>query len=54
MDEQMGAMIHDGAGEIELERYARTLSPSIRNDGRRIILQGKTTIEEVFRVTRED
>ena len=54
IDEQMGAMIHDGAGEIELEKYARTLSPSIRNDGRRIILQGKTTIEEVFRVTRED
>jgi len=54
IDEQMAGMIHDGAGEIELERYARTSSPSIRQDGRRIVLEGATTIEEVFRVTRED
>ena len=38
----------------ELERYARTLGPSIRKDGVRKILAGETTLEEVVRVTRAD
>ncbi len=54
VDETMRTMIHDGASEHELERYARTLTPSIRDDGRAKILAGITTIEEVLRVTRED
>ncbi|MGH8177277.1 MAG: type II secretion system ATPase GspE [Steroidobacter sp.] len=54
VDDTMRTMIHDGAGEHELERYARTLTPSIRDDGRNRILAGVTTIEEVLRVTRED
>ena len=29
-------------------------SPSIRADGRRQVLNGTTTLEEVLRVTRED
>jgi general secretion pathway protein E len=47
-------MIHDGAAEHELERYARTQTPSIRDDGRAKVLSGSTTLEEVLRVTRED
>jgi general secretion pathway protein E len=54
VDDTMRTMIHDGASEHELERYARTLTPSIRDDGRAKILSGVTTIEEVLRVTRED
>jgi general secretion pathway protein E len=54
VDDQMRTMIHDGAAEHDLERYARTLTPSIRDDGRSKILEGETTIEEVLRVTRED
>jgi len=54
VDDTMRTMIHDGAGEHELERYARTLTPSIRDDGRAKILNGTTTVEEVLRVTRED
>ncbi len=54
VDDQLASMIHDGAGEQEMERYARTHSPSIRQDGMRRILEGKTTLEEVLRVTRED
>ena len=54
VDDTMRTMIHDGAGEHELERYARTLTPSIRDDGRQKILSGATTVEEVLRVTRED
>jgi general secretion pathway protein E len=54
IDDAMRTMIHDGASELELDRYARSLTPSIRDDGRRRVLAGETTIEEVLRVTRED
>jgi len=54
VDDQMRTMIHDGASEQDLERYARTATPSIRDDGRAKVLRGETTIEEVLRVTRED
>lgn len=54
VDEEMRAMIHDGASEQQLDRYARQFSPSIRDDGRRRVLAGETTVEEVLRVTRED
>jgi len=54
VDDHMRTMIHDGAGEHELEKYARNLSPSIRDDGRTKVLSGVTTLEEVLRVTRAD
>ena len=54
VDDAMRAMIHDGVSEQELERYARTLGPSIRADGRRRVQAGTTTLEELLRVTRED
>jgi general secretion pathway protein E len=50
----MRTMIHDGAGEHELERNARRRGPSIREDGIRRVLEGSTTLEEVLRVTRGD
>ncbi|HEY6482310.1 MAG TPA: type II secretion system ATPase GspE [Steroidobacteraceae bacterium] len=54
VDDQLRTMIHDGASEHDLERYARNATPSIRDDGRAKVLRGETTIEEVLRVTRED
>jgi general secretion pathway protein E len=54
IDDSLRTMIHDGAAEHDLEKYARTLTPSIRDDGRSKILAGETTVEEVLRVTRED
>jgi general secretion pathway protein E len=54
VDDHMRSMIHDGASEQDMERYARTLTPSIRDDGRARVLAGTTAIEEVLRVTRED
>jgi len=54
VDDAMRTMIHDGASEQDLEKYARTMTPSIRDDGRVNVLSGVTTIEEVLRVTRED
>ena len=54
VDDRMRSMIHAGVSEQELETYARTLSPSIAADGRRKVMEGITTLEEVVRVTRED
>jgi general secretion pathway protein E len=54
VDDAMRTMIHDGASEQELERHARSVTPSIRDDGLAKVLRGETTIEEVLRVTRED
>ncbi len=53
VDDKMRAMIHDGVGEHLLEQYARKQSASIRDDGMRLVLEGRTTLEEVLRVTRE-
>ena len=54
VDETLLEMIHDGSSEHEMEQYARTKSPSLRQDGRRMILKGITSLEEVIRVSRED
>ncbi len=54
VDDHMRTMIHDGSSEQDLERYARLSSPGIRDDGRRKVMAGETTLEEVLRVTRED
>jgi len=54
VNERMRTMIHDGAGEHELDAYARQHGPSIREDGIAKVLDGTTTLEEVLRVTRSD
>ena len=54
IDDVLRTLIHDGAGEHAMEKHARKYSPSIRQDGVRLILAGKTSLEEVLRVTRED
>ncbi|CAI8451712.1 MAG: Type II secretion system protein E [Halieaceae bacterium] len=43
--------IHDGQGEQSLLRLARQQSPGIDADGRRRIINGETSLEEVLRVT---
>lgn len=54
VDTMLQTMVHDIGSENELEEYARKLSPSIRQDGVRLVLQGKTTLEEVMRVTKDN
>ena len=46
-------MIHSNTAEYELEAYARQQTPSIRADGLRKVIAGRTTLEEVLRVTKE-
>ncbi len=54
VNEKLRTMIHDGANEQQMEREARRHTPGIRHDGRRKILAGETSIEEVLRVTTAD
>ena len=53
INDHLRNMIHDGVGEYEMEKYARTICPGIMDDGRRLVLDGLTSVEEVLRVTRE-
>lgn len=54
LDDKLRRMIHSEAAEFELEKYARQYAPSIRDDGFRKVLQGKTTLEEVLRATKAE
>jgi general secretion pathway protein E len=54
VDHHLQNMIHEGEGEQAMEDYARTISPSLSQDGKRMILDGKTSLEEVLRVSRDD
>jgi general secretion pathway protein E len=51
--EQLGQLIHDGAGQQELEAEARRHSPGILDDGWAKAVVGITSAEEVLRVTRD-
>ncbi|WP_413468756.1 type II secretion system ATPase GspE [Marinobacter sp.] len=51
VNEEISALIHKRAGELELEKAARAHGPSIHADGVAKILDGVTTMEEVLRVT---
>ena len=53
IDDTLATMIHDGTSQPKLEKYCRTRSQSLRDDGVRKVLQGETTIDEVLRVTRD-
>jgi len=53
IDDEIRNMVHDGSGEHLLESYARTKTPSIRDDGIKRVLDGETSLEEVMRVTQE-
>ncbi len=54
LDETSRNMIHDGSSELDVDHYVHRTAPSLRQDGIRLVLAGKTTLEEVLRVTRED
>ena len=51
IDDELRQMIHEGAGEQTMLAEARKRYPGIDADGRRRILTGETSVEEVLRVT---
>jgi len=54
VDDEIRHLIHDGASEARIREHASTLGmSSLRLDGITHVLAGKTTLEEVLRVTRE-
>jgi general secretion pathway protein E len=54
IDHELQNMIHEEEGEQLMESYARSISPSLNQDGKRMILNGWTSLEEVLRVSRDD
>ncbi len=55
VDEKIRQLIHSEAAEEEVVKAMRLNSmQSIRSDGRSRILDGKTTVDEILRVTLED
>jgi general secretion pathway protein E len=51
IDDAMRQMIYENANEQDILKVARQDYPGIESDGRRRILAGETSIEEVMRVT---
>lgn len=51
IDDDLRLLIHEGASEQQMLEAARQRYPGIQEDGRRKILAGETSIEEVLRVT---
>ena len=54
LDDGLRQMIHEKRSEMQMEAYVRQYSPSMRDDGVRLVLAGLTSLDEVLRVTRED
>ncbi len=51
VDADLRQLIHEGAGEQEMLTHVRQTSPALMGDGRRRVLAGDTSLEEVLRVT---
>lgn len=51
VDEALRRNIHDNANEADMLTHVRQYAQSIRTDGWHTVLAGKTTIEEILRVT---
>jgi general secretion pathway protein E len=54
VDDVLRRLIHDGAGEHDLLRAARSRTASILDDGWDKVVAGVTSVDEVLRVTRDD
>jgi len=54
VDAHLQSLIHSGAGEHALVAHARTYSASIQEAGIRLVMAGRTTLEEVLRVAGGD
>ena len=51
MDDHLRQMIHDNTSEIEMEKYVRSYSLSLRDVGLECVREGKTSLEEILAVT---
>ncbi|QWK97741.1 type II secretion system ATPase GspE [Plesiomonas shigelloides] len=53
VDEALRILIHQRAGEPQMESHLRALRPGIRGNGLQKVLAGDTSLDEVLRVTQE-
>jgi general secretion pathway protein E len=53
VDYELQRMIHNNCDELTMEKYARKVTPGIRQDGFEKVLAGQTSIAEVLRVALE-
>jgi general secretion pathway protein E len=51
---RLAALIHNAASEPELTQEARGCSRSLFHDGRRLVLEGRTSLDELLRVSQEN
>ena len=54
IDNTIRTMIHDAAGQHALESYAQKKHETIQEDGFNQVLAGKTSLDELLRVTKND
>lgn len=54
IDKTLQNLIHQRKSEQELSAYAHELYPPLFEDGKRLVMAGKTALEEIMRVTCED
>jgi len=54
VDKKLKEIIHNEEGELASTSYVRSVSPSIRQHGHQLVIQGITSIEEVLYVTQND
>jgi general secretion pathway protein E len=52
VDSEIKRIIHESGSEMEIESVARRKTRSLIADGARLVLEGVTSTDEVFRVTR--
>ena len=55
IDEEVQRLIHNDAGEAEIEKYAinQLNMRTLRMDALRWVIDGKTSIEEILSITKE-
>ena len=51
MDDRLRQMIHESASELDMEKYVRGFSLSLRDEGLECIRRGETSLDEVLSVT---
>lgn len=54
IDSQLASMIHDQRSQQKMEAHSRSIHRSIQQDGLEKVRKGITSLDEVFRITRED
>ncbi|MDX1505840.1 MAG: type II secretion system ATPase GspE [Spongiibacter sp.] len=53
IDRELGEKIHNRAGEQEILRYCGDRMDTLMSEGRRLVLEGQTSVDELLRSVRE-